>query len=395
MKKRGIFAAVSALPLGSIYLEVMSENETASQLDTVASPTGPEIALLFPGQGSQTVGMGREFYDSQPAARAVFDEADEALGFSISKLIFQGPEEELKLTENTQPAILTMSIAAWRVLEPELKSRNLQPSFAAGHSLGEYSAHVAAGTFSFADAVRTVRSRGQFMQEAVPAGEGAMAAILGLPAAQINDICAAVSDELTDLPTAVPGVDPATQSVEVREAVEQPDNGIETPTQAAVRVSVTVSPANMNSPDQTVISGSKEAVEMAAARCKEAGAKRTVMLPVSAPFHCRLMQPAQDALANLLESVFFEDPTFPVAANVDARLIRRGPESRDALIRQVTGAVRWTECMALLQQSGATHYLEVGPGRVLSGLNRQIDRSLVTANVEDAASLQKALSLFA
>ncbi len=382
---------VFAFLLGCIYLGVMSENETVSQSDTAT----PQIALLFPGQGSQSLGMGRALYDSQPAAKAVFEEADEALGFALSKLIFDGPEDDLKLTENTQPAILTTSVAAWRVLEPELKSRNLQAAFAAGHSLGEYSAHVAAGTFSFADAVRTVRSRGQFMQEAVPTGEGAMAAILGLPAAQINDICAAVSDEMTDAPTSMPAQDPAGQSMEARGAIEDPTNNIDTMTQAAVRVSVTVAPANMNSPDQTVISGSKDAVEKAAARCKEAGAKRTVMLPVSAPFHCKLMQPAQDALANLLESVAFEDPAFPVAANVDARLMQRGPEVRDALIRQVTGAVRWTECIALLQQSGATHYIEVGPGRVLSGLNRQIDRALVTANVEDPASLEKAMGLFA
>src|SRR6201996_747030 len=174
----------------------------------------PTIALLFPGQGSQSVGMGRAFFDASPAARAVFEEADEALGFALSKLIFEGPEEDLKLTEHTQPAILTMSVAMLRVLEPELKARGLSAKFAAGHSLGEYSAHVAAGTFSFADAVRTVRARGQFMQSAVPAGQGAMAAILGLPAEQINDICAAVSDELTAPPTNVPGLDPAAQTAE-------------------------------------------------------------------------------------------------------------------------------------------------------------------------------------
>lgn len=354
----------------------------------------PQIALLFPGQGSQTVGMGRAFYDSSPAARAVFEEADDALGFALSKLIFEGPEDQLKLTEHTQPAILTMSIAALRVLQPELQSRGLTVSVAAGHSLGEYSAHVAAGTFSFADAVRTVRARGQFMQSAMPPGEGTMAAILGLPYEQINDICARVSDEMTKPPESVPGKDPSAQSIENREAVEDPSNPVETPTQAAVRVSAVVAPANLNSPDQTVISGSVAAVQRAADLCKEAGAKRAVLLPVSAPFHCSLMRPAQEQLAGFLESVTFEDPAFPIAANVDARFIRRAAGARDALIRQVTGAVRWVECVRLLKESGATHFIEVGPGKVLTGLNRQIDRGLSTVNVEDPTSLEKAWGSF-
>lgn len=351
------------------------------------------IALLFPGQGSQSVGMGRAFYDANPAARAVFEEADDALGFALSKLIFEGPEDQLKLTEHTQPAILTMSIAAWRVLQQELASRGLAPAFAAGHSLGEYTAHVAAGTFSFADAVRTVRARGQFMQQAVPAGQGAMAAVLGLDAERINDICARVSDELTQAPPQNPG-NPQEQSAAAVEALNDPTHPAKTPAQAAASVSSVVAPANMNSPDQTVISGERRAVELAAERCREAGAKRTVMLPVSAPFHCALMQPAQDALASHLEAVAFSDPSFPVAANVDARLLSRGAETRDALIRQVTGAVRWVECIRLLQQAGATHFIEVGPGKVLSGLNRQIDRALATTNVEDPASLEKALAAF-
>ena len=353
----------------------------------------PTLALLFPGQGSQTVGMGRAFYDASPAARAVVDEADDALGFALSKIIFEGPEDQLKLTEHTQPAILTVSIAALRVLEPELKSRGIGIGFAAGHSLGEYSAHVAAGTFSFADAVRTVRSRGQFMQAAVPAGEGAMAAILGLGAARINDICAQVSDELTQAPPEHPA-NPTEQAFATTDAVTDPANSATTPGQAAAKVSAVVSPANLNSPDQTVISGSKAAVERATELCKEAGAKRTVMLPVSAPFHCALMQPAQDELTSVLESIVFNDPAYPVAANVDARLMTRGTEVRDALIRQVTGPVRWTECIALLRQSGATRYIEVGPGKVLTGLNRQIDRELATANVEDPASLEKLLATF-
>jgi [acyl-carrier-protein] S-malonyltransferase len=360
----------------------------------------PTIALLFPGQGSQSVGMGRALYESSPLARAVFEEADDALGFSLSSIIFNGPEDTLQLTEHTQPAILTVSIAAYRVLAPELKSRNLSIAFAAGHSLGEYSAHVAAGTFSFADAVRAVRSRGQFMQAAVPPGQGAMAAILGLPSAQINDICARVSDDLTQPPPTTPG-DPSQQLAASLELITDPTNSIETPTQAAVQVSAIVSPANLNSLDQTVISGSKAAVERAAELCKQAGAKRTIMLAVSAPFHCALMQPAQEQLASTLEAVPFHDPAFPVAANVDARLMTRGPEVRDALIRQVTGPVRWVECIHLLRQSGATHFIEVGPGKVLSGLNRQIfkqeleagARTLPTTNIEDPTSLEKALTV--
>jgi [acyl-carrier-protein] S-malonyltransferase len=319
----------------------------------------PTIALLFPGQGSQSVGMGRALYDAHPSARAVFEEADDALGFRLSDIIFNGPEDTLKLTEHTQPAILTVSIAALRVLEPELAARGLSIAYAAGHSLGEYTAHVAAHTFSFADAVRTVRARGQFMQSAVPSGEGAMAAILGLNLPDIEAACTAATAELSN--------------------VEGHTNEIATT-------------ANLNSPDQTVISGSAAAVARAAELCKELGAKRTVMLSVSGPFHSPLMMPAQLQLEHQLESITFHTPRFPVAANVDARLLLDADAIRDALIRQVTGSVRWVECIHQLQLNNVTNYIEVGPGKVLTGLNRQIDRALSTTNVEDPASLEKTLT---
>jgi [acyl-carrier-protein] S-malonyltransferase len=306
------------------------------------------IAFLFPGQGSQTVGMGRDLAANFPAAKAVFDEADEALGYSLSSLCFEGPEDQLKLTEYTQPAILTVSVAAARVLA----EKGITPSVAAGHSLGEYSAHVTAGTLSFADAVRTVRSRGQFMQSAVPAGQGAMSAVLGLDAARIADLCQQASDELNAI----------------------------------------VAPANMNAPEQTVISGAAAAVARAGELCKEAGAKRVVPLPVSAPFHCKLMEPAADQLASTLERIVINDPTIPVASNVDARLVSRRAEVRDLLVRQVTGAVRWTECIDLLKTTSPTHYIEVGPGKVLTGLMRQIDRTIPMLNIEDTASLEKTLA---
>jgi [acyl-carrier-protein] S-malonyltransferase len=325
-------------------------------------------AFLFPGQGSQSVGMGRDFYENFPAARAVFDEADEALGFSLSKLIFEGPEEQLKLTEHTQPAILTVSVAAARILA----DKGIVPALAAGHSLGEYSAHVAAGTLSFADAVRTVRNRGRYMQQAVAAGEGAMAAILGLSSDLINDICAQVSDDMTPLPTA---------------------NITSPQAQAFSPNSAVVSPANLNSPDQTVISGASEAVHRVADLCKQAGAKRAVMLAVSAPFHCALMEPAQKALSIDFEAVIFNDPQFPIACNVDARLIARRAEARDCLVRQVTAPVRWVECVQLLIAQGVTHFIEVGPGKVLTGLMRQIDRSQRTLNVENSESLEKTIDV--
>jgi [acyl-carrier-protein] S-malonyltransferase len=309
------------------------------------------IAFLFPGQGSQAVGMGRDLAEKFPAAKAIFQEADDALGYSLSSLCFEGPEEQLKQTEYTQPAILTVSVAAARVLA----EHGISASFAAGHSLGEYSAHVVAGTLSFSDAVRIVRARGQFMQQAVPEGKGAMAAILGLDAARIDELCQQASDEMNSI----------------------------------------VAPANRNAPEQTVISGDAPAVARASELCKEAGAKRAVPLPVSAPFHCRLMEPAAEKLASELERIPFHDPSIPVASNVDARLISRSSDVRDCLIRQVTGSVRWVECIALLKSSGATTFIEVGPGKVLSGLMRQIDRAQPMLNVEDAASLEKTIAALA
>ncbi len=292
--------------------------------------------------------MGRELYDQFPVARAVFQEADEALGFSISRLCFDGPEEELRLTEHTQPAILTVSVAALRVLA----ERGIRCQYAAGHSLGEYSAHVAAGTLSFADAVRTVRNRGRYMQEAVPAGVGAMAAILGMTADLVVAACA----------------------------------------DAAREAGGVVAAANMNAPEQTVISGAAAAVELAAAKCKERGAKRAIPLKVSAPFHCALMQPAQDRLASDLQATAFHEPKLSVVSNVDAVWVATPEAARDALIRQVTGAVRWVECERQLIAASVTHFLEVGPGRVLCGLMRPLDSSRTCLHVDNVASLDKTLA---
>jgi len=283
-----------------------------------------------------------------PVAQETFDEADAALDYQLSQVCFEGPEDKLKLTEITQPAILTVSVAVWRVLQ----SKGIAASYVAGHSLGEYSAHVAAGTLGFADAVRTVRNRGKYMQEAVPVGVGAMAAVLALDVDKVQQVC-----------------------------------------EEAARGEVCCA-ANMNSPDQTVISGNKAAVERAAELARHRGAKRAIMLPVSAPFHCPLMQPAQDRLAADLAALTFHTPEVPVMCNVDANLVTTAEQARDALVRQVTGAVQWHKSMRALTALGARDFVEVGPGKVLCGLIKQIDRSLSCFNVEDETSLQRTLNHF-
>ncbi len=305
------------------------------------------IAFVFPGQGAQKVGMGRALAERFPVCRATFDEADAALGESLSTLCFEGPEERLNLTENTQPAILAMSVAAWRLA----RAHGVSAQFAAGHSLGEYSAHVAAGTLSYADALRTVRRRGRYMQEAVPVGEGAMAAILGLDAAGVLRACAEIAAETGRV----------------------------------------VSPANLNAPGQIVIAGHADAVAAAGERAKVLGAKRAIALTVSAPFHCALMQPAEDRLAPELRALAAVDPAIPVVANVDAEPKRDAHGAIEALIRQVSSPVRWEEAVRRLIAEGARTFVELGPGTVLSGLIRKIDRTVTLMNVEDPDSLTVAL----
>ena len=302
------------------------------------------VAFVFPGQGSQAVGMGRALFDAFPESRAVFEEADEALGFALSRLCFEGPQSELQLTANTQPALLATSVAALR----PLVGRGARPEWVAGHSLGEYSALVAAGALSLADALRTVRRRGELMQEAVPVGVGAMAAILGLDLPRIEEAC--------------------------REAAQ----------------GEVVSPANVNSPGQVVIAGHAGAVDRAADLCRARGARRAVRLPVSAPFHCALMRPAQEGLAPVLQSLPFRDPEVPLVNNVDARVVTTADGCRDGLVRQVSGAVRWQESVELLVREGVTTFVEIGPGTVLSGLVRKIAKGTRLLNVESTESLEAA-----
>jgi [acyl-carrier-protein] S-malonyltransferase len=304
------------------------------------------LAFVFPGQGAQAVGMGRALSEAFPESRAVYEEADAALGLALSRLCFGGPESELQLTANTQPALLATSVAALR----PLVNRGVRPDWVAGHSLGEYSALVAAGAIGLADALRTVRRRGEYMQEAVPVGVGAMAAILGLDLPAVEAAC--------------------------REAAGEE----------------VVSPANVNSPGQVVIAGHAAAVERASALCRSRGAKRAVKLPVSAPFHCALMKPAQDRLAAELARVPFRDPEVPLVNNVDARVVRDGAACRDGLVRQVSGAVRWQESVEVLAREGVDVFVEVGPGTVLSGLVRKIVRDARVLNVDSPESLAAAVA---
>jgi len=305
-----------------------------------------KTAFIFPGQGSQAVGMGKDLFDNYAAAREVFEQADDALGFSLSEMCFSGDEKDLQLTANTQPAILTASVAAYRAMLAEGYSR---PDFVAGHSLGEYSALVAAGVLDFADAVRTVRRRGTYMQDAVPVGVGAMAAILGADLGTIETSCAEAADGQV------------------------------------------CSPANINSPSQVVIAGDTEAVDRACELLKERGAKRAIKLNVSAPFHCALMMPAQERLAEDLKMLQYGEFEFPIVHNVDAEVSSDGTRVSEMLERQVSSPVRWLQSVQTMTGRGVTTFIEVGPGKVLSGLVRQIDRDVRGLNVENSESLRNTL----
>ena len=307
-----------------------------------------KLAFVFPGQGAQKVGMGKDFYDNYDVAKKMFKEADEALGYSIMKMCFEGPEEELKLTANTQPAILTISCIANEIL----KENGIQPEITGGHSLGEYSALVAAGVLNFQDAVALVHKRGSYMQEAVPVGEGGMAAIIGVDRDKIVEVCQQVSAE--------------------------------SPVQAV----------NFNCPGQIVIAGATKGVELAVEELKAAGAKKAVILPVSAPFHSTLMKPAAEKLAVELDKVTISDAKIPVVANVSAEILTKAEDIKASLVAQAASPVLWEDCVARMKEFGADVLLEAGPGKTLCGFNRRIDKTITSLNVEDVASLEKSLDYF-
>ena len=307
-----------------------------------------KLAFVFPGQGAQKVGMGKDFYDNYDVAKKMFKEADEALGYSIMKMCFEGPEEDLKLTANTQPAILTISCIANEIL----KENGIQPEITGGHSLGEYSALVAAGVLNFQDAVALVHKRGSYMQEAVPVGEGGMAAIIGVDRDKIVEVCQQVSAQ--------------------------------SPVQAV----------NFNCPGQIVIAGATKGVELAVEELKAAGAKKAVILPVSAPFHSTLMKPAAEKLAVELDKVTISDAKIPVVANVSAEILTKAEDIKASLVAQAASPVLWEDCVARMKEFGADVLLEAGPGKTLCGFNRRIDKTITSLNVEDVASLEKSLDYF-
>ena len=307
-----------------------------------------KLAFVFPGQCAQKVGMGKDFFDNYDVAKKMFKEADEALGYSIMKMCFEGPEEDLKLTANTQPAILTISCIANEIL----KENGVQPEITGGHSLGEYSALVAAGVLKFQDAVALVHKRGAYMQEAVPVGEGGMAAIIGVDREKIVEICQSVSAE--------------------------------SPVQAV----------NFNCPGQIVIAGATRGVELAVEELKAAGAKKAVILPVSAPFHSTLMKPAAEKLAVELDKVTMSDARIPVVANVNAQVLTKAEDIKASLVAQAASPVLWEDCVAKMKEFGADVLLEAGPGKTLCGFNRRIDKSIKSLNVEDVESLEKSLDYF-